>query len=851
MKNSIKITVSFLLAFVLLYDSLGFSLYKTFIVFACILILSTLNFKFKINKGYYVSFVISAFLALVYSFINDIYKNNISFIISNPDFCFYAKCVLYIVSPVISMWILTWCIKKLSYSSKENLNIPDLYPEREKDLKRLYDAFIKHSLIGVVGDWGSGKTLLTQYLEINVQKNYKIKWAFIRFNLLSCKLDKIEYTIIDEIENILDSYHLVSTHTRKLKSLLASSEILKGIYSYIFPSESYSKAIENLRKQIVNNNIHIAIIVEDIDRVDDSNSVDKLINITNELQLGAGTNIKIIYEYNSAKLAELNPKFNREFLDKYISYEVFVTPVKITTLIDRIIKNNKYTHIKADDFSFLDLPTKIIELNQDFGINFEAHIVNLEYPIRKVEHFLESIENYLDELSISYQDLRDKYVRTVIVFFFIKNFDHDFFVRLDNFNNIFDSFYFIERNENKELRKGINILLSEYYSIDKKQDRETYIKEKNKFANRMRELIFDPLNRNCYMYISWLEYNVFTSSDGEAMYLATQTGLDRIFHNEFVDALFRNMLWNGKNGSSDIVLLIENLNKDVFSCSDETKWLSLFNIFVRKNNTHFYQNKLGSEHTIFLFGINELITIFQCMSMMSFNNQNWFNLCKLLFLYVDSFNDSKEKPNWEAVNRCLSYVTFQDTNTLMIVLKKYSTISTEFSFVDQEKYWVFIYNVLVNLEMYGGGQLIIPLLQDLRAYTNPINPITKTKDQKLSKRMIDEVFTPLREIIISYVDGSSNYSITQDTINELKLFLDFINTNINILKSNSIYKAPDFVTVSVKTGKDIHYELIQEILSRDYSSKEELDSIINQKLKEQKIKPLDVVYILKTIKFKK
>lgn len=851
MKNSIKITVSFLLAFVLLYDSLGFSLYKTFIAFACILILSTLKFKFKINEGYYVSFVIAAFLALVYSFINDIYKNNISFIISDPDFCFYAKCVLYIVSPVISMWILIWCFKKLSYSSQENLNIPDLYLEREKDLKRLYDAFIKHSLIGVVGDWGSGKTLLTQYLEINVQKNYKNKWAFIRFNLLSCKLDRIEYTIIDEIENILDSYHLVSTHTRRLKNILASNEILKAVCSYIFPSEPYSKAIENLRKQIVNNNIHIAIIVEDIDRVDDSNSIDKLINITNELQAGAGTNIKIIYEYNSAKLAELNPKFNKDFLDKYISCEIFVTPVKIKNLIDRIIKNNQYTQIKVDDFAFLGLPTKIIELNQNFGINFEAHISNLEYPVRKVEHFLESVENYLDELNIKDQILRDKYVRVVIVFFFIKIFDYNFFNRLDNFNNIFDSFYFVEKSGNgdEENTKRIDALLSEYYSIDKKQDKETYIKEKNKFIDRIKNIIFDPLNRSCYMYISWLEYNVFTSSSGEAMYLASKTGLDRIFHNEFVDALFRNMLWSGKNSSSDINLLIENLNNDVFSSPDETKWLTLFDNFVRKNNSHFYQNRLGSEHTMFLFGVDDFITIFQCMSMMSFNNQNWFRLCKLLFLHVDSFNGSDKKPNWEVVNRCLSYVTFQDRNTLMLVLKKYSTISPTVSFVNQEKYWEFIYNVLVNLEMYG-GKIVIPLLQDLRAYTNPINPISKTKDDKLAKHMIDEVFNPMKEIITECIDYKSHYSIDQETINELNLYTAFIDTNIKLLNSKNIYEAPDFITVSIKTGKDIHYDTIQDIISRNYSSKEELDSVINQKLNEKKIMPLDVVYILRKLKNK-
>lgn len=132
MKNSLKIAISFLLAFVLLYDTLDFSILKTIVVSICILSLLILKFGFKIDAKYYVYFIITAVITLVYSFINDIYSGRISFIIANADIYFYIGCILYILTPIIYSLFLTWYIERQSCASQENFNIPNLYPERER-----------------------------------------------------------------------------------------------------------------------------------------------------------------------------------------------------------------------------------------------------------------------------------------------------------------------------------------------------------------------------------------------------------------------------------------------------------------------------------------------------------------------------------------------------------------------------------------------------------------------------------------------------------------------------------------------------------------------------------------------
>lgn len=853
MKKSLKVAFSILLAFTFIYKYLNLSFFSSVIIVLCVLILSSLKFNYTKNHWYYKGLLITAFLVLCYSCIHTARGKIIDDWIKELNFSFYIKSFTYILFPIIYSLTVKNTINCFTSNACCKPTLPELYYERKQDLERLNDAFNKFGLIGVVGEWGSGKTFLTKYLEENVKEKANTDWQFIRINLLSCKLDKVEIIIIDEIENILERYSIASIHTRSLKSILGSSNILNSIYSAIFPSELYGKAIENLKRQLVKNNIHVAIVIEDIDRVDNSIAVDKLISITNVLENEASKNIKIIYEYNYSKLVALNTKFDREFLDKYIECEVFVTPIKLEKLVNELIKIHNYNYFDANDFIFLKLPAKINEINSRFNINIECNWDTYDYPVRAVEHFLMSIDNYMSYLFPDNKDKKEQkdYLTVVIVFYFIKFFDHEFYRKLEHFNNVNDSFYLLESPNNGKdyIKTTFQKLITEYYNSrpNKKDDNNA---DRKKCLDRIKTILLDPINAKSYKYAALLQYNIFSFSDGRSMYFSNNNELYNIAHNENVDSLFRNMLWNGRNPAPDIKLLLQNLDKEVFSIPDTSKWLKRFYIFVKKNNDNYYQFNQGSEHTMFLIGIHELVTTFQCMSMQVYNKQDWYNLVTLLFLDIEySVKLSKESSNnrkgvnWSVLNRCLSYVNYRESRVLRLVLEKYAKIEPGCSFIDDNKYWVFLLNILETLYAFGGKEAISYDLRLLRNYVYTLDGRVR-KDE-----VINTTLQPLLDYLQDTIDQQEEYDIPSRVINDLSLYVDFLKNNIDILKHDKVFKEPNPIEITIKDTKDTRSDTINAIVSdKKINNRNELDSIIKNKLKDGSLSVLDIKIIQKSRK---
>ena len=85
--------------------------------------------------------------------------------------------------------------KSVYYTSKINFkNNEDLFVEHKYDLKRLLNYLENFSIIGINGEWGSGKSFLTDHL-----KNF----ILIKIDLLSCNIDEIQTVILNELDKLL------------------------------------------------------------------------------------------------------------------------------------------------------------------------------------------------------------------------------------------------------------------------------------------------------------------------------------------------------------------------------------------------------------------------------------------------------------------------------------------------------------------------------------------------------------------------------------------------------------------------------------------------------------------------
>ena len=419
MGNNSMYIFAIIVALAFLYNYLQINIFSFIIIAAGIFVLFYIKYDYKKNPTFFRGLSYVLLFSLAYSFGNAIFanfgitdsvSNFIVDIISDKTIPFnHLKVSINNLSldrgsfkgynnqaTIVSLtFLLLFYIDTLTIVQKPKskpIPLPELYNERKRDLDRLKEVFSVFNVIGIVGDWGSGKTLLTKHLESELKGSENNSWNFIRINALALKLDKVELLVITELQKLLDNNGIISKHAENLKNALSSSDVIKGIYFSIFSTELYADAIIGLKEDLVDNDLQVAIVVEDLDRVTDFKVIDNLFTISSVLQ---NDSLKFIFEYNFVRLNVLNDKFDREYLDKYVYTEVFVTPVRFFWLLDRLINKKHYSSITEKDFIFLNMPITILDVNNTLNRNLKDDYLLLDQPVRKVEHLLENINTYI------------------------------------------------------------------------------------------------------------------------------------------------------------------------------------------------------------------------------------------------------------------------------------------------------------------------------------------------------------------------------------------------------------------------------------------------------------------------
>ena len=164
----INILWIFLLSLIFFYSfSILFKFY--FSVLLGVWLFLILQYPIDKNENWYIQFI---FFSII---------NSISFYLVRY---FQRKSFLILsIKILITYYLILFCMilfKCVYYTSKTNLeNDGDLFVERKYDLERLLNYLNYFSIIGINGEWGSGKSFLTDYL-----KNF----ILIKIDLLSCNL---------------------------------------------------------------------------------------------------------------------------------------------------------------------------------------------------------------------------------------------------------------------------------------------------------------------------------------------------------------------------------------------------------------------------------------------------------------------------------------------------------------------------------------------------------------------------------------------------------------------------------------------------------------------------------------
>lgn len=228
--------------------------------------------------------------------------------------------------------------------------------DRNRFLSQLKDRIINTPIgegsfcIGVIGQWGSGKTTFLRGLKQEMSKTDNVieltfdPWIKAESrNLSEAFFNEFSLKLSTETD-------LISSDIEKYARLLvknSNSNLLSSIIQYLFPSINFSaSSLEQLKGDISNALEKIAkkviVYIDDVDRLDQDEIIEVLRLIRNA---AAFKNVFYIVAFDKVQVENsLKDKFelgHDKYLEKIFQVEFYLTPIKKQAILDELISEIK------------------------------------------------------------------------------------------------------------------------------------------------------------------------------------------------------------------------------------------------------------------------------------------------------------------------------------------------------------------------------------------------------------------------------------------------------------------------------------------------------------------------------
>lgn len=791
---------------------------KNAVVNALVIILLSVFFwliKFKLGVMYtgIILLLVIIFLVRYHNIKNNkrLYFELISIIAFNVPYVLYKYNILNIsfekmaLSTLLLIFfniMIDVLVHKYILYKNDNKNYK-LFRERKEDLKRIKEYLNKFNIIGINGEWGSGKTYLLECLQN--EKDMKDKYEFVNIYLLTCNLDNLSQILINELEKVLVKYGICSRYSNSLRKILATNNFIDSLFSsMILDTNSFTASINGFKNEIRKLDKTLVIVFEDLDRIDDANVIKKILSVSENL---VGENIKIVYQYDQSNLERINECFNRNYLDKYIPYTINLTQISFFDIIDKVLKEfqdeNEYEYIKKNDFNFLRIHVRLDwVLREIFNKNIEYSLKIYNYSIRKVKHFLDEIENtFENEEMYRENDLR----KAVVIFYLIKHFDYDIYNKFTLSKGLIETF-------------TLNFNGKEY-TID-----EIIYKFKNNELNSrdIDKILINDLNRKVLGYLFLIEYRLNNKEErGIEILEETELELGNNNYNDKINRVFWHLLCKGNSEYTDMEQLVRILKRDVLGLPND-KIMDGFNNFMNKMYKQEYKDETGNIVSFYM-GIPGFHTLFQAMSIAASKESDWLKFLSFYFTYK-----KLDTVDLELI-RCLRYCNLRTKNIYFFVINKFNDLKVISNMNGYDSYWQFLLKYLTALSTFGfidthdvRGVLDEKDNHDVHFLKEYLFPHKLEKLKQLKEKMPIE--TPKGEI---------------DSI------ITFINKNIEIISKDTAFKeeSPIKISTQVYSGKNnIEIERLNGLNCTEAELLKEIEeSYQNGKISANDITHLDLV----------
>lgn len=772
----------FLLSLVFFYSfSISFKFY--FLILLGIWFFSVLQYPLNKNRYWYIQFFLLSITNSI-SFYLVKYIQEESFSELTINILIVCYCILY-------LFILS---QKENDKSKINLKThEELFTERKYDLKRLIDYLNNFSIVGINGEWGSGKSFLTDHLQ---------DFTLIKIDLLSCNIDEIQSVIINEIDKLLKNEGIFSPFSPKLKKIIQQGKLFENISLFFIKNDiSYSEAITGLRNNLRSITKPVVIVYEDLDRVENSTVIKQILGISEKI---SGDNIKILYQFSEINLLEKG--IDRAYLEKYIPFILNLTDIPFKSTLSYVLeeKSNKDFLLKEEDFTFLYSPIYLPHFKNFDTLNRPLTSMRFELTnvtIRKTQLFLTELNQVITE-----KEIYKKNKRVVILFFLLKHFYYEAYKKIYPGESILDSFTFLYQDKKDTILNWVIYCHNEKINI--------------------LDLMTIENNKLSAFIISIFEYNCdieTINNDFEDFVNEARNNLKNKNLNEQKDRIIWSLIANGKSEYTDCEKFVNSFYDEVIN-TPKTEWIKNFenlwsNLFDRK----YKDMEKRDNNTIFRMGIPSMISLFQANYVIGRSGSQWINLIDFYFLY----NENLDTITPELIE-CLCYCELSDRNSYLYIINKFNNLKITKNLNSHKSYKRFL---LEYLSMFSTlGFCDTHDIWDLR---------DKSKEYIDTKTIEKFVFSPLKKKLKKLLSNVKLKIVQKD----IEIIIKFLDKNIELINTNDNFEKPDIHFESKVTVRSFNQEIVDKLnqskLNEKDFEKEVIEKYINQEITPSEVSNLE------------
>lgn len=244
----------------------------------------------------------------------------------------FKQRVIAIFIVIIIFSFIKFTIKRYKANNRNNSE-KLLYKKRQCDLKKVKEEMKIFKTLGINSQWGVGKTFfINKLFEELIKDNNEI----IKVNVLSYKdRDELRNFLLDQIQRILKKNRIVPINveyvTKYLNFIKGTLKIdLSSIFS-VKSKDNFNELQSQYSNEILELDRNIIIILDDIDRISDSEKIKSILGFLYDIIQFENEKIKIIFLYDQFNFDKVN--ISEEYLDKFIETKISLSKLEFNEII--------------------------------------------------------------------------------------------------------------------------------------------------------------------------------------------------------------------------------------------------------------------------------------------------------------------------------------------------------------------------------------------------------------------------------------------------------------------------------------------------------------------------------------